>query len=120
MKGSEQDQPNIYEALWDAYFEFWEYASRCQMEIKSQGSYLDELWVFYYAPKCVFLEDPDKQKNFWWEFINNASRIPTPEGIYLQGDELYKDFLVSLQCKSFPKQVKEKLTTFFLRRASNF
>jgi len=76
MKSGEAEQANVYDALWDAYFEFREYSSWCQMEIKSHGSYLDESRVFYYAPKCVFLEDPDKQKNFWRDFINRASKIP--------------------------------------------
>lgn len=54
------ESQNVNDALWDAYIQYKEYASRCQMEIKSSGTYSEENRVFYYPPEVSLLKEPEK------------------------------------------------------------
>ncbi len=72
---SEDEQLAIHDQLRDVYIPYKECASRCKMEILTQGSgsYSEENRSFYYPPKCIFLDEPDAQKKFRTKFIEDIS-----------------------------------------------
>jgi hypothetical protein len=41
---------------------------------------------FYFPPRVPFLDDPEKQKQFRKEYIQEVTAVPEPEGLRLVGD----------------------------------
>lgn len=73
---------------------------------------------YYFQPKNPFLEDPERQKQFRRNFINEIGRLPEPEPLYLLADKMQLDTLETIADHSEPSVMREDLGKFFLRRSA--
>lgn len=65
-----------------------------------------------------FLDEPEKQKIYRKNLINEVSRLPEPEPLYLMADKLQLDCLETLGDRSDPAVMREDLGRFYLRRTA--
>jgi len=100
---------NLLDKLRNAHLSLKESTTRCQTDLKTPG----------YIPSVNLLEDPDKQKTYRAEYINNISTVPEPAPLYLDAHEMQRRLLDTIACRSNPTDVKDELGEFFKRRASN-
>jgi len=73
---------------------------------------------YYFQPKVPFLEDPEKQKLYRKNLINEVSRLPEPEPLYLLADKLHLECLQAIGDRSDPSTMREDLGRFYLRRTA--
>lgn len=73
---------------------------------------------YYYQPRVPFLDDPEKQKVYRKNLINEVSRLPEPEPLYLMADKMHLDLLETIGDRSDPAVMREDLCRFFLRRSA--
>jgi hypothetical protein len=60
---------------------------RCQIQIKpkKQG---EQFQKYYYQANNPFLEEPEKQKIFRKNYIDDVTNLPEPEPLFLLADKL--------------------------------
>ena len=65
-----------------------------------------------------FLDDPEKQKIYRKNFINEVSRLPEPEPLYLLADKMHLECLNTIGDRSNPSMMREDLARFYMRRTA--
>lgn len=63
-----------------------------------------------------FLDEPEKQKIFRKEFIQDVAKLPEPRPIYTIADHLEADCLDAIGDRSSPQVTKAELMMFYTRR----
>jgi hypothetical protein len=86
------------------------------MSQKEQGAET-EYRNFYMAPGVAQLEEPEKQKRFRKEYINEVGARPEPESLSLLADSLHHEALATIADRSRPSAAREELAAFYRRQA---
>ena len=107
----------LLDQLRDLYISYKESTMRCNVEFKSTGNSLipleqyitynfignsDNLKYFYFPPKVPLLEEPEKQKIFRKNFIQELASVPEPEPLTLIADSLQYKVLDTIADRSNP------------------
>ena len=67
---------------------------------------------YYFQPQVPFLDDPEKQKVYRKNLINEVSRLPEPEPLYLLADNMHLDMLDTIGDRSDPAIMREDLAVY--------
>lgn len=124
MKAVSEQRPqnsaeDLSEQMRDIYLVYKEAAAKCQVELKSNmASEQQKGKCYYFPPRIPFLDDPERQKQFRRDFINEVTNPPEPEKLRLISDDLHKDILQTIGDRSRPDLTREELSEFFKRRIS--
>ena len=101
--------------LREAYMQLKDLSSRCMIDME-QISKADSR-VFYFKPNSVYLEDPEKQRQYRQRFTQAASSLREPNKRFGVADQLDAEARALVdQALSDPEQVRTYLADFFERR----
>ena len=75
--------------------------------------------IFYFKPKSVMLEDPEKQKVYREKVTKAFSSAPPIKQNPVLAEELNTEMINTMQDLSEPDIVREKLADFYQRRIYN-
>ena len=99
---------HLQDRLRDCFIQYKETAQRCQIQFKSKVQ-TEKFSRLYYSPKVPFFEEPEKQKVFRKEFIQDVAKLPEPKPIHTIADVLHADCVLTIANRSSPTTVKEDL-----------
>ena len=105
--------------LREAYMQLKDLSSRCMIDMEHINKNDDR--VFYFKPKSVFLEEPEKQRQFRQNFLKSVGTLKDPVqkfGLADQLDQEVRDAVVERQL-SDPGDMRPFLADFFERRLYN-
>ena len=76
----------------------------------------DDHNIFYFKPETFLLQDPEEQRLYRENLIKKVSSVPKPEPIAFLGDDFHRNFNMTVSDRSSPKNTKQTLHEYFLRR----
>lgn len=65
-----------------------------------------------------FFEEPEKQKVFRKEFVQDVAKLPEPKPIVTIADILHADWAETMGDNSNPQATKEEMIMFYTRRSA--
>lgn len=104
----------VKEELRDAYMNFKDLQSRCEVDISTIRE--AEKTVYYFKPDTFLLDEPDKQRQLRENLLKKVAGMPKPEPITYLGDELHRAFVSTVQDQSTPPIARANLALYFKRR----
>jgi hypothetical protein len=78
----------------------------------------EQFYKYYYAPANPFLEDAEKQKAYRKNYIDDVTKLPDPEPLFLLADKLQLDCAEAIGDRSDPSEQRILLCQFFTRRSA--
>ena len=105
--------------LREAYMQLKDLSSRCMIDMEHINK--NDERVFYFKPKSVFLEEPEKQRQFRQKFLKDIGTLKDPVQRFGYADQLDQEVreAVAERQLSDPGDMRPFLADFYERRLYN-